>query len=205
MAELLIELYSEEIPAGLQETSVHTFKTLLIKSFLEAGLSFNNSEIFWSPRRLTVCVEGLALKSSDTEVNKRGPRVDANEMAINGFAKGLGVAVKELSKIETDKGNFYFYRNTKKGITASVIIEESIKNIILNFPWKKSMRWGTNNLKWIRPLHKIVCVFDEKPIIFNIENIYSGNKTYGHRFVSPKEIIVKNKKEYVQLLLDSIY
>ena len=203
MAELLIELYSEEIPAGLQETSVHTFKTLLIKSFLEAGLSFNNSEIFWSPMRLTVCVEGLALKSSDTEVNKRGPRVDANEMAINGFAKGLGVAVKELSKIETDKGNFYFYRNTKKGITASVIIEESIKNIILNFPWKKSMRWGTNNLKWIRPLHKIVCVFDEKPIIFNIENIYSGNKTYGHRFVSPKEIIVKNKKEYVQLLLDS--
>ena len=203
MAELLIELYSEEIPAGLQETSVNTFKTLLIKSFLEAGLSFNNSEIFWSPMRLTVCVEGLALKSSDTEVNKRGPRVDANEMAINGFAKGLGVAVKELSKIETDKGNFYFYRNTKKGITASVIIEESIKNIILNFPWKKSMRWGTNNLKWIRPLHKIVCVFDEKPIIFNIENIYSGNKTYGHRFVSPKEIIVKNKKEYVQLLLDS--
>ena len=203
MAELLIELYSEEIPAGLQETSVHTFKTLLIKSFLEAGLSFNNSEIFWSPMRLTVCVEGLALKSSDTEVNKRGPRVDANEMAINGFAKGLGVAVKELSKIETDKGNFYFYRNIKKGITASVIIEESIKNIILNFPWKKSMRWGTNNLKWIRPLHKIVCVFDEKPIIFNIENIYSGNKTYGHRFVSPKEIIVKNKKEYVQLLLDS--
>ena len=203
MAELLIELYSEEIPAGLQETSVHTFKTLLIKSFLEAGLSFNNSEIFWSPMRLTVCVEGLALKSSDTEINKRGPRVDANEMAINGFAKGLGVAVKELSKIETDKGNFYFYRNTKKGITASVIIEESIKNIILNFPWKKSMRWGTNNLKWIRPLHKIVCVFDEKPIIFNIENIYSGNKTYGHRFVSPKEIIVKNKKEYVQLLLDS--
>ena len=203
MAELLIELYSEEIPAGLQETSVHTFKTLLIKSFLEAGLSFNNSEIFWSPMRLTVCVEGLALKSSDTEINKRGPRVDANEMAINGFAKGLGVTVKELSKIETDKGNFYFYRNTKKGITASVIIEESIKNIILNFPWKKSMRWGTNNLKWIRPLHKIVCVFDEKPIIFNIENIYSGNKTYGHRFVSPKEIIVKNKKEYVQLLLDS--
>ena len=203
MAELLIELYSEEIPAGLQETSVHTFKTLLIKSFLEAGLSFNNSEIFWSPMRLTVCVEGLALKSSDTEVNKRGPRVDANEVAINGFAKGLGVVVKELSKIETDKGEFYFYRNTKKGINASVIIEQSIKNIILNFPWKKSMRWGTNNLKWIRPLHKIVCVFDEKPIIFNIENIYSGNKTYGHRFVSPKEIIVKNKKEYVQLLLDS--
>ena len=203
MAELLIELYSEEIPAGLQETSVNTFKTLLVKSFVEAGLNFNSSDVFWSPMRLTVCIEGLALKSSDTEINKRGPRVDANEMAINGFAKGLGVAVKELSKIETDKGNFYFYRNTKKGITASVIIEESIKNIILNFPWKKSMRWGTNNLKWIRPLHKIVCVFDEKPIIFNIENIYSGNKTYGHRFVSPKEIIVKNKKEYVQLLLDS--
>ena len=91
MAELLVELYSEEIPAGLQEASVNTFKDLLTKSFLEAGLSFDTFEVFWSPMRLVVCLEGLALKSSDIEVNKRGPRVDANEMAINGFAKGLGV------------------------------------------------------------------------------------------------------------------
>ena len=203
MTELLVELYSEEIPAGLQEISVNTFKSLLIKSFLEANLSFKNSEVFWSPMRLAVCVEGLALKSLDTEIDRRGPRIDANEMAINGFAKGLGVDVKELSIIETEKGKFYFYKNTKKGINSSVIIEESIKNIILNFPWKKSMRWGTNKLKWIRPLHKIACVFDEKPIVFNIENIYSSNKTYGHRFISPKEIIVKNKKEYLQKLLEA--
>jgi len=203
MAELLVELYSEEIPASLQEASVNTFKDLLIKSFLEAGLSFDTFEVFWSPMRLVVCLEGLALKSSDIEIDKRGPRVDANEMAINGFAKGLGINVNELIKIDTDKGEFYFYKNIKKGISSSVIIEESIKNIILNFPWKKSMRWGDSNLKWIRPLHNITCVFDDKPIFFKIENINSNNKTYGHRFIFPKEIIVKNKKEYVQKLLEA--
>ena len=203
MAELLVELYSEEIPAGLQESSAKTFETMLLKYFHGVGLNYEASEVFWGPMRLTVCVEGLTLKSSNIEINKKGPRVDANEMAINGFAKGLGVDVQRLSKIETDKGEFYFYKNTKEGISSLVIIEEAIKYLILNFPWKKSMRWGTNKLKWIRPLHKILCVFDGRVLKFNIENVYSDNKTYGHRYISHSEIIVKNKAEYIKKLLDA--
>ena len=203
MAELLVELYSEEIPAGLQESSIKTFEAMLLKHFDEVGLIYKTSEVFWGPMRLTICIDGLALKSTDIEIDKRGPRVDANEMAINGFAKGLGVDIKDLSKIETDKGEFYFYKNTKQGLSASIIIEASIKNVILNFPWKKSMRWGVNKIKWIRPLHNILCVFDKNPLNFNIENILSDAKTYGHRYISPKAIVVKNKDDYIKKLLDA--
>ena len=90
MAELLVELYSEEIPAGLQESSIKTFEAMLLKHFDEVGLIYKTSEVFWGPMRLTICIDGLALKSTDIDIDKRGPRVDANEMAINGFAKGLG-------------------------------------------------------------------------------------------------------------------
>ncbi len=203
MAELLVELYSEEIPAGLQESSIKTFEAMLLKHFDEVGLIYKTSEVFWGPMRLTICIDGLALKSTDIDIDKRGPRVDANEMAINGFAKGLGIDIKDLSKIETDKGEFYFYKNTKQGLSASIIIEASIKNVILNFPWKKSMRWGVNKIKWIRPLHNILCVFDKNPLNFNIENILSDAKTYGHRYISPKAIVVKNKDDYIKKLLDA--
>ena len=203
MAELLVELYSEEIPAGLQESAIKTFEAMLLKHFDEVGLIYKTSEVFWGPMRLTICIDGLALKSTDIDIDKRGPRVDANEMAINGFAKGLGVDIKDLSKIETDKGEFYFYKNTKQGLSASIIIEASIKNLILSFPWKKSMRWGVNKIKWIRPLHNILCVFDKNPLNFNIENILSDAKTYGHRYISPKAIVVKNKDDYIKKLLDA--
>ena len=203
MAELLVELYSEEIPAGLQESSIKTFESMLLKHFDEVGLIYKTSEVFWGPMRLTICIDGLALKSTDIDIDKRGPRVDANEMAINGFAKGLGIDIKDLSKIKTDKGEFYFYKNTKQGLSASIIIEASIKNVILNFPWKKSMRWVVNKIKWIRPLHNILCVFDKNPLNFNIENILSDAKTYGHRYISPKAIVVKNKDDYIKKLLDA--
>ena len=93
MAELLIEFYSEEIPAGIQESSVRNFESILLKNFEEAGLGYKNSETFWSPMRLVVCVDGMAIKSKDVEVDNRGPRVDAKEMAISGFAKGFGITM----------------------------------------------------------------------------------------------------------------
>jgi glycyl-tRNA synthetase beta chain len=203
MAELLIEFYSEEIPAGIQESSVRNFQSILLKNFVEAGLGYKNSETFWSPMRLVVYVDGMALKSKDVEVDNRGPRVDAKEMAISGFAKGFGITIKELIKEETGKGTFYFYKHKKKGVNAQIIIESAIKNLILNFPWKKSMRWGSNNIRWIRPLHKILCVFDGVPIKFNIENINSDSTTYGHRYISPDKITIKNKDDYIKKLLNS--
>lgn len=203
MAELLIELYSEEIPANIQESAVKKFEFLLLDNFKEAGLHYLESEVYWSPMRLTVCVNGIDLKSKDVKINRRGPRIDANEAAINGFARGLEVNVKDLIIEKLEKGEFYFYKSKKEGINAEIIIEDAIKTIISNFPWKKSMRWGDNQLKWIRPLHNILCVFDSSPIKFNVENIHSNALTYGHRYLAPDSIEVNNKENYIEQLIKS--
>ena len=197
MSELLVELFSEEIPASLQEPSIKKFEFMILNNFKEVGLNFTKSEVYWSPMRLTLFVEGLGLKSEDIEINKRGPRFDANSAAINGFANGLKVHTKDLIVEETEKGKFYFYKNLKKGIKSELVIEDAIKNIIVSFPWNKSMRWGSNNLKWIRPLHNILCIFGGKPLKFKIENIESDSLTYGHRYLAPKPLRILNKEDYM--------
>jgi len=203
MSELLIELFSEEIPANLQKPSVITLESMVLNYFKEEGLSFKSSEVFWSPMRLTLSIEGLAFKSEDIEINKRGPRYDANDNAIEGFARGLKINKSDLVIKETDKGKFYFYKSLKKGLSAQTIIENAIRNSIMSFPWKKSMRWGSNNLKWIRPLHNILCIFDGKPIKFNIENINSNCITYGHRYLADGSINIINKENYKKQLLNA--
>ena len=201
MSELLIELFSEEIPANLQESSVKTFELMMLNNFKEEGLNYNKSEVYWSPMRLTLCVEGMDSKSKDISINKRGPRFDANDSAINGFARGLEVNKNDLVVEETEKGKFYFYKNLKKGTSAEIIIENSIKDIVVSFPWKKSMRWGSNNLKWIRPLHNILCIFDGKPIKFNIDSLKSNSLTNGHRYLAANSINISNKEDYINQLL----
>ena len=201
MSELLIELFSEEIPANLQESSVKTFELMMLNNFKEEGLNYNKSEVYWSPMRLTLCVEGMDSKSKDISINKRGPRFDANDSAINGFARGLEVNKSDLIVEETEKGKFYFYKNLKKGTSAEIIIENAIKDIIVSFPWKKSMRWGSNNLKWIRPLHNILCIFDGKPIKFNIDSLKSNSLTHGHRYLAANSISISNKEDYINQLL----
>ena len=166
MSELLIELFSEEIPANLQESSVKTFELMMLNNFKEEGLNYNKSEVYWSPMRLTLCVEGMDSKSKDISINKRGPRFDANDSAINGFARGLEVNKSDLIVEETEKGKFYFYKNLKKGTSAEIIIENAIKDIIVSFPWKKSMRWGDFELNWGRPLKSIAALFNKKVINF---------------------------------------
>ncbi|MDG2000885.1 MAG: glycine--tRNA ligase subunit beta [Alphaproteobacteria bacterium] len=203
MSELLVELFSEEVPAGLQEPSIKRFEFMILNNFKEVGLNFTKSEVYWSPMRLTLFVEGLGLKSEDIEINKRGPRFDANSAAINGFANGLKVHTKDLIVEETEKGKFYFYKNLKKGIKSELVIEDAIKNIIVSFPWNKSMRWGSNNLKWIRPLHNILCIFGGKPLKFKIENIESDSLTYGHRYLAPKPLRILNKEDYKKKLLNA--
>jgi len=203
MPELLLELFSEEIPASLQESSIKRFEFMILNNFKEVGLNFAKSEVYWSPMRLTLCVEGLGPKSEDIEINKRGPRFDANVEAINGFAKGLKVHKRDLILEKTEKGKFYFYKNLKKGIKSELIIENAIKNIIVSFPWNKSMRWGSNNLKWIRPLHNILCVYGGKPLKFKVETISSDSVTYGHRYLAPKLLKILNKVDYKKKLLNA--
>ena len=200
MPQLLIELYSEEMPAGLQEAGAQTLKNSFINGFEEEGLTYGKSQIFWSPMRLSLIIENVASCTDDLVIEKRGPRKDSNDMAISGFAKSVGVKDTQLVLKDTAKGSFYFYSYAKKGEQSPIIIERVLKKIINNFSWSKSMRWGDGKLKWVRPLHSILCLFDKKPLKFSIEDIESNKFTYGHRFVSPEKIAINKVEEYFSKL-----
>lgn len=200
MPQLLIELYSEEMPAGLQEAGAQILKNSFINGLEEEGLTYGKSQIFWSPMRLSLIIENVASYTDDLVIEKRGPRKDSNNMAISGFAKSVGVKDTQLVLKDTAKGSFYFYSYAKKGEQSPIIIERVLKKIINNFSWSKSMRWGDGKLKWVRPLHSILCLFDKKPLKFSIEDIESNKFTYGHRFVSPEKIAINKVEEYFSKL-----
>ena len=200
MPQLLIELYSEEMPAGLQEAGVQILKNSFINGLEEEGLTYGKSQIYWSPMRLSLIIENVASCTDDLVIEKRGPRKDSNDMAISGFAKSVGVKDTQLVLKDTTKGSFYFYSYAKKGEQSPIIIERVLKKIINNFSWSKSMRWGDGKLKWVRPLHSILCLFDKKPLKFSIEDIESNKFTYGHRFVSPEKISINKVEEYLPKL-----
>ena len=200
MPQLLIELYSEEMPAGLQEAGAQILKNSFINGLEEEGLTYGKSQIFWSPMRLSLIIENVASYTDDLVIEKRGPRKDSNNIAISGFAKSVGVKDTQLVLKDTAKGSFYFYSYAKKGEQSPIIIERVLKKIINNFSWSKSMRWGDGKLKWIRPLHSILCLFDKKPLKFSIEDIESNKFTYGHRFVSPEKIAINKVEEYFSKL-----
>lgn len=200
MPQLLIELYSEEMPASLQEAGAQILKNSFINGLEEEGLTYGKSQIFWSPMRLSLIIENVASYTDDLVIEKRGPRKDSNNMAISGFAKSVGVKDTQLVLKDTAKGSFYFYSYAKKGEQSPIIIERVLKKIINNFSWSKSMRWGDGKLKWIRPLHSILCLFDKKPLKFSIEYIESNKFTYGHRFVSPEKIAINKVEEYFSKL-----
>ena len=200
MPQLLIELYSEEMPAGLQEAGAQILKNSFINGLEEEGLTYGKSQIFWSPMRLSLIIDNVASCTDDLVIEKRGPRKDSNDMAIKGFAKSVGVKDTQLVLKDTAKGSFYFYSYAKKGEQSPIIIERVLKKIINNFSWSKSMRWGDGKLKWVRPLHSILCLFDKKPLKFSIEDIESNKFTYGHRFVSPEKIAINKVEEYFSKL-----
>ena len=200
MPQLLIELYSEEMPASLQEAGAQILKNSFINGLEEEGLTYGKSQIFWSPMRLSLIIENVASYTDDLVIEKRGPRKDSNNMAISGFAKSVGVKDTQLVLKDTAKGSFYFYSYAKKGEQSPIIIERVLKKIINNFSWSKSMRWGDGKLKWVRPLHSILCLFDKKPLKFSIEDIESNKFTYGHRFVSPEKIAINKVEEYFSKL-----
>ena len=203
MSDLLIEFYSEEIPAGVQEWAASKIEKLLMATFKESNLNYKKSQCFWTPMRLSVLFFDLQSFSPNISEEKRGPRVGAKDDAISGFAKNLGVKKEDLNIQKTSGGDFYFYKVHKKGLSAKNVIKTGIEDIIRNFPWKKSMYWGNFDVRWIRPLHSILCVYNNSPVNFSIGPINSSNKTKGHRFIFDKEIIINSNKTYIKKLLNS--
>jgi glycyl-tRNA synthetase beta chain len=212
MPNLLIELFSEEIPARMQRRAAEDLKKLITNGLVDAGLTYTGAAAFSTPRRLTLAVEDVLSESPTVLEERKGPRVDAPEKAIEGFLRGAGLSKDQLEVRDEKKGQVYFATIEKPGRPAADIIAEVLEHAIRNFPWPKSMRWGAGALRWVRPLHSIICVLsddvDVTVVPVNIDGIESGNQTMGHRFMSSGAPIIVSgfddyaatlKKEYVIL------
>jgi glycyl-tRNA synthetase beta chain len=207
MPDLLIELFSEEIPARMQARAAEDLKKLVADGLVEAGLTYEGAVAFATPRRLTLHVAGLPAASPDTREERKGPRVGSPDKAVEGFLRGAGLSSIEEATIVSDpkKGEFYVAMIEKPGQPAPDVIAEIVPDAIRRFPWPKSMRWGSGSLRWVRPLHSILCVFgpetEETDVVdFEIGGIRSGRVTRGHRFMAPSEIEVRRFDDYVKRL-----
>ncbi|SCB32749.1 glycine--tRNA ligase subunit beta [Rhizobium hainanense] len=212
MPDLLLELRSEEIPARMQRKAAGDLKKLVTDALVEAGLSYEGAREYWTPRRLTLDIRGLTARSADVREERKGPRTDANEKAIEGFLRGAGLFSISEAQVQSDpkKGDFYVAIISKPGRAAEEIVAAVMPDIIRNFPWAKSMRWGKasvkpGSLRWVRPLQSIVCTFgtehEETVVIpFEIDGIVASNVTYGHRFHAPEAITVKRFEDYASSL-----
>lgn len=204
MADLLLELFSEEIPARMQKRASEDLKKLVTDGLVEAGLTYESAGAFVTPRRLCLSVVGLTDRSPDLKEERKGPRVDAPEKAIEGFLRGAGVSKDQLEVRDEKKGQVYFALIEKPGRGASEIIADVVPNVVRNFPWPKSMRWGTGALKWVRPLHSILCILHDaegaEVVPFDVDGIVSGDTTQGHRFHAPDAFKVTSFEQYASEL-----
>ncbi len=200
MPELLLELLSEEIPARMQSRAAEDLRRMVTDGLAEAGLRFEGAQAHATPRRLVLSVEGLAAASPDISEERRGPRTDAPQAAIQGFLKSVGVALDQCRIVEEGKKRFYLAVVLKPGRPTASLLPGIVSETIRRFPWPKSMRWGSGQLRWVRPLHSILCVFEGEVVPFEIEGIRSGDKTLGHRFMASGPIAARRFAAYADSL-----
>jgi glycyl-tRNA synthetase beta chain len=196
MPELLLELFSEEIPARMQAKAAEDLRALVTNGLVEAGLTYEGAQAHATPRRLVLSVEGLNAKTADTVEERKGPRVDAPKPAIEGFLKSTGLKLEQLTVQEDKKGQFYIASIRQKGRATPQVVAELVPATIRKFPWPKSMRWGAGQLRWVRPLQSILCTFDGETIPFEIDGLRAGQTTRGHRFLAPETITVRRFEDY---------
>jgi len=208
MPNLLLELFSEEIPARLQQRGADDLARLMTEALTKGGLSLGATQTFAGPRRIVFLAEDVPAHSAATVEERKGPRTSAPAKALEGFVKAAGLtSIDEAQVVKDPKGDYYLAKSEKPGRAAADIIAEAVPEIIRKFPWPKSMRWGAGRLRWIRPLHSILCLFDDKPVAFEVDGIKSGATTYGHRFLSgenitqPKVVKVARISDYAESLL----
>ncbi|MGO4403161.1 glycine--tRNA ligase subunit beta [Bosea sp. RAF48] len=212
MPDLLLELFSEEIPARMQRKAGEDLKKLVTDALVERGLVYEGAKAFATPRRLTLHIAGLPVRGRDVREERKGPRVGAPDAAVQGFLKAAGLTSLDQATIVSDpkKGDSYVAIIEKPGQETVQAIAEIVPAVIRSFPWPKSMRWGKASaagasLRWVRPLHSILCTFgaeteDPEIVPFEVDGIVSGNVTHGHRFHAPGPITVKRLDDYVTSL-----
>ena len=204
MPDLLIELFSEEIPARMQKRAAQDLKKLVTDGLVEAGLTYSAAGVFSTPRRLTLSIEGLLAQSLPQKEERKGPKTDAPQAAIDGFLRATGVNIDALEPRDDKKGQVYFAVVSKPGRPAAAIVTEVLEGAIRTFPWPKSMRWGTGSLRWVRPLHRILCLLCDEGgseiVPLSVDHITASNITEGHRFLAPTPFSVKGFDDYSQKL-----
>ncbi len=198
MPQFLLELFSEEIPARMQKRAAEDLKKLLMDALTKAGFLPGGMETFSAPRRLVAVVEGLPERTADVREERKGPKVDAPAQAIEGFLRGAGLADIAQARVVSDpkKGDFYVADLVKPGRATPDALAEIVPDIIRNFPWPKSMRWGEGTLRWVRPLHRILAVFDGEIVSFDVDGIAASNISEGHRFHGTGTFEVKDFEDY---------
>jgi glycyl-tRNA synthetase beta chain len=198
MPQFLLELFSEEIPARMQKRGAEDLKKLLMDALTKAGFLPSGIETFSAPRRLTAVVEGLPAATPDVSEERKGPKVGSPEQALAGFLRGAGLSDISQARIVADpkKGDFYVADIVKAGQATPDALAAIIPDIVRNFPWPKSMRWGEGSLRWVRPLHRIVAVFDAEIVPFEVDGIVAGNTTEGHRFHGNGTFTVRDFEDY---------
>lgn len=196
MAELLLELFSEEIPARMQGKAADDLARLVATGLKDAGFKGVDARGFVTARRLAVVVEGLGTAQPDKVEERRGPRTDAPEKAVDGFLKSTGLACDQLETRESGKGSFYYAVLETKGRETMAVLPELLARAISALPWPKPMKWGAYSARWVRPLHNILCLFDGATVPLNWEHLSASNQTFGHRFMAPEPITVADFADY---------
>jgi glycyl-tRNA synthetase beta chain len=198
--DLLIELFSEEIPARMQTRAAADLKKLVTDGLVEAGLTYASAAAFSTPRRLALAVEGMLAESPRQVEERKGPKADAPEKAIEGFLRGAGLTRDQLEERETPKGRVLFATIERPGRPAQEIVAEVLEQTIRNFPWPKSMRWGSGGLRWVRPLHSIIALITTEEgasiVPLEVDGIAAGDSTRGHRFMAPDAFSVTSFEDY---------
>ncbi|KUF12011.1 glycine--tRNA ligase subunit beta [Pseudoponticoccus marisrubri] len=200
MPDLLIELFSEEIPARMQAKAAEDLKKKVTDGLVEAGLTYAGAAGFATPRRLALAVEGLTAQSPTLREERRGPKVGAPDKAVEGFLRGAGVTRDQLEERDDKKGRFYYASVVTPGRPAAEIVTEVLEATVRGFPWPKSMRWGSGSLRWVRPLHRILCVLSDESgdhvVDLEIDGIRAGQTTEGHRFMGDGAFDVTSFHDY---------
>ncbi|PZO51696.1 MAG: glycine--tRNA ligase subunit beta [Alphaproteobacteria bacterium] len=201
MPQLLLELFSEEIPARMQKRAEEDLAKLMGEKLKAAGFEPKRINTFSSPRRLGLVIEDLPAKAADVNEEKKGPRVGAPDQAVQGFLKSAGLAsIDQAQIVEDKKGAFYVAKIERAGRATAEIVQEIVPEIVRAFPWPKSMRSGVSDLQWVRPLHNICCVFDGEGVKIAVEGVSSAPVTWGHRFHAPEPIEVRSAADHVSRL-----
>jgi len=204
MPDLLIELFSEEIPARMQGKARDDLRRLVTDGLVTAGLTYASAGAFSTPRRLVLAVDGLTAQSRAVREERKGPRVDAPAAAIEGFVRSTGLALAQLEVRDDKKAQVYFAVVERPGRDAAAIVAEVLEAAVRGFPWPRSMRWGSGSLRWVRPLQSILCLLSDEAgaavVPLSVDGIVAGDVTQGHRFLSRGHFAVSGFDDYATRL-----